>query len=492
MPLAISGCDDPVASAPVATLALLQIHPFLDEGATVELTAMARDASGEEIPHVQLRWDSRDSSVAVVSNGKVTGVSRGVTTILANAGDVSDSVMITVEYPADAIHGAPATLPMVAGRSKQLEVQSPGNYGHSRRYFSSDPLIATVSESGMVHALAPGTAIIAIIAGSAAARVPVTVIATSPYEVIPLGTLGGAESLARDINESGQVVGRAQVADGSWHAFLWEDGAMRDLGALGHSYNEAVAINDSGLVAGTAGGRLGQDCQGDVCGDTEPWIWKSGVLTRLSLPFANSAARVTDLNNRGQVIGYTYWGYYRFARGVGLLWEDGQPRQLQTVGDVRRAVPFAINDSGTVVGEVHLYVDGFGVEWREGPAVWAGRSPPARGSSARAINAAGVVFGSDFELGLYRWEAGTLTVVGPHVRPADVTSDESLVGSTYGDDYGFLLREGEFTDLNTLMPADAEWTIKRASAINERGQIVGYGTHLSTGASMALLLNPRE
>jgi len=48
-----------------------------------------------------------------------------------------------------------------------------------------------------------------------------------------LGTLGGTESLARGINDSGQVVGYSATASGHWYAFLYYGGTMADLGTLG-------------------------------------------------------------------------------------------------------------------------------------------------------------------------------------------------------------------------------------------------------------------
>src|SRR4051794_19097010 len=78
-------------------------------------------------------------------------------------------------------------------------------------------------------------------------------------DVQALGTLGGIGTTTRDINDRGQIVGLSDVAPDSpanvvHHAFLWEDGSMRDLGALTDGANsEAIAINDSGVVVGSSG-----------------------------------------------------------------------------------------------------------------------------------------------------------------------------------------------------------------------------------------------
>src|SRR5687767_6849987 len=82
------------------------------------------------------------------------------------------------------------------------------------------------------------------------------------YRLIDLGTLGGAESFAYDVNDAGQVVGYAQTASGQDRAFRFTDlngdglvnpGEMLDLGALsGHAASYAYGINESGLAVGTS------------------------------------------------------------------------------------------------------------------------------------------------------------------------------------------------------------------------------------------------
>lgn len=70
------------------------------------------------------------------------------------------------------------------------------------------------------------------------------------YGVTDLGTLGGTQTYASGINNSGQVVGTSELPDSSSHAFLYSDGRMTDLGTLGGFGSFAVDINDRGQVAG--------------------------------------------------------------------------------------------------------------------------------------------------------------------------------------------------------------------------------------------------
>ena len=68
-----------------------------------------------------------------------------------------------------------------------------------------------------------------------------------------LGSLGGNRSEAFSINDAGQVVGDAVVGKASRHAFLYGDGAgMKDLGTLGGPTSCALGINNAGQVVGRA------------------------------------------------------------------------------------------------------------------------------------------------------------------------------------------------------------------------------------------------
>jgi probable HAF family extracellular repeat protein len=69
--------------------------------------------------------------------------------------------------------------------------------------------------------------------------------ATVAYRVVSLSSLGGVTGEASDMNLAGQIVGYSQRTDGRYHAFLWQNGLMRDLGALSNPRRSGNASREN-------------------------------------------------------------------------------------------------------------------------------------------------------------------------------------------------------------------------------------------------------
>ena len=176
---------------------------------------------------------------------------------------------------------------------------------------------------------------------------PVHAVLWEHHTMVDLGTLGGANSVATEINDQGQVVGLANAADGAVHAFFWENGTMQDLGS-------SVGFLPSGTFGMTILGaypllwspvrinQVGQVIGNRPNGDT--FLWERGVAQVLPLAFA------TGINDQGDVVG---WVMRPDSTGAlqrrAALWSGGVLTDLGTLGGAE-SWAVAVSNSGWVVG----------------------------------------------------------------------------------------------------------------------------------------------
>ncbi len=122
----------------------------------------------------------------------------------------------------------------------------------------------------------------------------------SGAKAIDLGTLGGTFASAAAINNSGQVVGYSELTNNLvFHAFLYANGKMSDLGALsGLPLSEATSINAQGQIVGFA-----SSADGSI---SNAFLYSNGIMTNLnSLIAPNSGWTITSaqsINNLGQIL----------------------------------------------------------------------------------------------------------------------------------------------------------------------------------------------
>lgn len=98
--VALSGCgdDDPAGPVPAASVEITSpIEDVMAADRSVQLDAVARDASGNTISEATFSWESSDETVATVDDaGRVEGVESGDATITASADGVSGSLRMRV------------------------------------------------------------------------------------------------------------------------------------------------------------------------------------------------------------------------------------------------------------------------------------------------------------------------------------------------------------------------------------------------------------
>ena len=223
---------------------------FAALGDTLRLTAEAFDANGHAVAGAEFSWGTSDDSVAAVdATGLVTAAGNGTVTITATAGEASGSAAVTVEQVVSSVTVAPAEANLAAlGDTLRLTAEAfdANGYAVAGTEFSwgtNDAAVAAVDASGLVTAMANGTATITATSGEASGSTAVTVaqevssVTVAPAET-NFGALGDTLRLtAQAFDANGHAVAGAE--------FSWES-----------SDSTVATVDASGLVTTMARGSV--------------------------------------------------------------------------------------------------------------------------------------------------------------------------------------------------------------------------------------------
>jgi probable HAF family extracellular repeat protein len=375
------------------------------------------------------------------------------------------------------------------------------------------------------------------------------------YSITDLGTLGGNNSIPQGINHRGQVVGWSETPDTDpnygfpiFHAFLWSQGVLHDLGTLGGRNSEAGlgGINSEGLVVG--------DAETSVVDPNSPpflqnhaFLWRKGAMRDLgTLGGIYSFAKAIDSERR--VVGGAQTNEPEPLLGQQyrpFLWEKGVMRDLGTLGG---SLAFATGisvieapESGEegaadkeqarntrktehsrfqVVGGSTVDDNPtppflfplFAFLWENGVMTNLGALGGIE-SFPEAINDRSQVVGEFTVLDsegtgishAFRWEDGLMQDLGTITGDQDSIayainhkgqvvggSGSGFIDAPFNPVHAFLREDNVLTDLNTLIPANSDLQLIAAFGINARGQIAALAFQFSTGNVHAVLLNPYD
>jgi probable HAF family extracellular repeat protein/T5SS/PEP-CTERM-associated repeat protein len=324
-------------------------------------------------------------------------------------------------------------------------------------------------------------------AGNAEAALPAGPSTAPRYTITDLGALGGGITKGMGVNEHGQVVGSSQLGN-YFYAFLWDDGSMTNLGALAGLGSWAHDINNAGQVVGVS--QLSNF-------NSHAFRWQNGAMQDLGT-LGGPLSYAFDINNSGQTAGSAE----RADDGIhhAVLWGSGGIVDLGDLGNLwdTDSAAYGINDAGQVVGGSYNDAGEFhAFRWQNGGMQDLGTLGGDTGT-AMAINEAGQVVGASRPAGsipvhAFLWDGGMqdLGALGWNQSIAfDINEKEQVVGALQSgqSSHAFVWANGQMQDLNGLIPANSGWVLSEAHAINDKGQITGFGT--VNGQTRAFLLKP--
>jgi len=319
-----------------------------------------------------------------------------------------------------------------------------------------------------------------------------------------LGTLtGGSSSEARAVNNSGVVAGGATDSSGSNVGMMdappYTTTSMQNLGTLDNYYTVARGINDAGQIVGSST-IVGSDGYKHVRAftyDATNGMQELGVISGGNFSIAYGVNNPSS-GTTSSVVGVSgtsssFQAFYTNANGM-----EGLGSQLQSLNKFY-SIGYGNNTSGDIVGAASVNnaytalitglftikslndLDAQAFLYSNGQATLL---PTLGGnfSLARSINGEGQIVGysttADGQIHAFLYQDGTMTDLGTLTGASGnslaygINDQGQIVGASTtadGSTHAFIYHDGTMYDLGVL----ADGSSSSARAINDLGQVVG-------------------
>jgi probable HAF family extracellular repeat protein len=239
------------------------------------------------------------------------------------------------------------------------------------------------------------------------------------------------------------------------HAFIYSHGQFQDIGTLGGYFSHGSAINDNGQITGSSSLTLS---------DFSPlhaFLYSKGKMQDLGT-LGGTNSRGHGINAAGEVVGSS--NITNDTVDHAFLYEAGKMTDLGTLILSETGLDFsfanALNDKGQITGSSgDTYGEQHAFLYNNGIMQDIGTLPGYLHAAGEDINNNGQIVGRAFD-------------------PSSSTG------------HAFLYENGQMTDLNSLIAADAGWTLATATGINDLGQIVGTGSYGFGPYARTFILTP--
>lgn len=345
-----------VAQAPAAALRLTIPAETLAVGRTMQASAVALDANGNELHGRRLTWSSANAAVARVSDGGlITALAAGTAIISASIDNITKAdTLIVVSNDAPTVATVEVTRPagdLQVGQSMQLVARAhTANAAaidcHSFTWATSNEHIATISSTGLATGIAVGSVTITATCDGKTGSVSLGVVAAAARAAVVTVTLNSAVLAVSKTTEAHAVV-RDAAGNAITPRVVWTS-----------SDTMVARVTDGGVVTAKAPGSATVTASVDGVSGSATLTVSSGEAHAITVTLTSSTLTVGGTTRANATV---FDELQQTVPDVRVTWHSSNP-SVATVTDgglvtALHAGSTVISASlGTIVGEATLVI----------------------------------------------------------------------------------------------------------------------------------------